>query len=197
MENKINILFQQINLDYDTRNRFQNMILDKVKINEKNGSWTFVIHNPEILDINDYKHLVELSEHSFSNVKKVYVQIVSDTKDLKKLKDYYLYALDKCKDILLFSSIFNDSLLIDDLKIEITNQEEEKQLLQILPKLNYILSLGGFDTPLEYVLNTKNNNIKDAILSDLDNIKKDVVVPSVEPVVEKPVYNNNHTGKER
>ncbi len=194
MENKINILFQQINLDYDTRNRFQNMILDKVKINEKNGSWTFVIHNPEILDINDYKHLVELSEHSFSNVKKVYVQIVSDTKDLKKLKDYYLYALDKCKDILLFSSIFNDSLLIDDLKIEITNQEEEKQLLQILPKLNYILSLGGFDTPLEYVLNTKNNNIKDAILSDLDNIKKDVVVPSVEPVVEKPVYNNNHTG---
>ena len=46
MENKINILFQQINLDYDTRNRFQNMILDKVKINEKNGSWTFVIHNP-------------------------------------------------------------------------------------------------------------------------------------------------------
>ena len=58
MENKINILFQQINLDYDTRNRFQNMILDKVKINEKNGSWTFVIHNPEILDINDYKHLV-------------------------------------------------------------------------------------------------------------------------------------------
>ena len=194
MENKINILFQQINLDYDTRNRFQNMILDKVKINEKNGSWTFVIHNPEILDINDYKHLVELSEHSFSNVKKVYIQIVSDTKDLKKLKDYYLYALDKCKDILLFSSIFNDSLLIDDLKIEITNQEEEKQLLQILPKLNYILSLGGFDTPLEYVLNTKNNNIKDAILSDLDNIKKDVVVPSVEPVVEKPVYNNNHTG---
>ena len=193
MENKINILFQQINLDYDTRNRFQNMILDKVKINEKNGSWTFVIHNPEILDINDYKHLVELSEHSFSNVKKVYVQIVSDTKDLKKLKDYYLYALDKCKDILLFSSIFNDSLLIDDLKIEITNQEEEKQLLQILPKLNYILSLGGFDTPLEYVLNTKNNNIKDAILSDLDNIKKDVVVPNVEPVVEKPVYNNNHT----
>ena len=194
MENKINILFQQINLDYDTRNRFQNMILDKVKINEKNGSWTFIIHNPEILDINDYKHLVELSEHSFSNVKKVYIQIVSDTKDLKKLKDYYLYALDKCKDILLFSSIFNDSLLIDDLKIEITNQEEEKQLLQILPKLNYILSLGGFDTPLEYVLNTKNNNIKDAILSDLDNIKKDVVVPSVEPVVEKPVYNNNHTG---
>ena len=194
MENKINILFQQINLDYDTRNRFQNMILDKVKINEKNGSWTFVIHNPEILDINDYKHLVELSEHSFSNVKKVYIQIVSDTKDLKKLKDYYLYALDKCKDILLFSSNFNDSLLIDDLKIEITNQEEEKQLLQILPKLNYILSLGGFDTPLEYVLNTKNNNIKDAILSDLDNIKKDVVVPSVEPVVEKPVYNSNHTG---
>ena len=47
---------------------------------------------------------------------------------------------------------------------------------------------------MEYVLNTKNNNIKDAILSDLDNIKKDVVVPSVEPVVEKPVYNNNHTG---
>ena len=82
------------------------------------------------------------------------VVIISDTKDLKKLKDYYLYALDKCKDILLFSSIFNDSLIIDDLKIEITNQEEEKQLLQILPKLNYILSLGGFDTPLEYVLNT-------------------------------------------
>ena len=140
-ENKIKILFDQIHLDDLTREKLNGMLLEKVKVNEKSGSWTFVLTSPEVLDLEDYKRLVELSKHAFQNIKEVFIQIVPTTKTLTKLKDYYIYALEQTKDILLFASIFNDSLLPDELKIEVSNEEEEKQVLQILPKLNYLLSL--------------------------------------------------------
>ena len=54
-ENKIKILFDQINLDVETRNRLNEVTLEKVKVNEKNGSWTFILNSKEILELNDYK----------------------------------------------------------------------------------------------------------------------------------------------
>lgn len=191
-ENKINILFNQIKLDSDTKERLSDMFLDKIKVNNKNKSWTFVIKCRETIDINDYINLVNLSNNAFHNVKDVFIQIVPEKKDLTKLNDYYLYALSKCKDILLFSSIFNDSLLPNELKIEVSNTEEEKQLKQILPKLNYILSLGGFDN-LEIYLNLeKENIIRDAIKKDLSAITKKVPVVKETVKEEKPTYYKNN-----
>ncbi len=193
-ENKINILFDQINLDSNTRNKLSGITLEKVKVNEKNGSWTFVLNSESTLDVDDYKTLVELSDNAFRNVKSVYIQVVASNKDLSKLNDYYLYALEKCRDILLFSSIFNDNLIIDDFKIEVSNNEEEKQLQQILPKLNYILFLAGFDTPLDIFLNPeKDNSIKNAILSDLNDIKKDITIDTnTSTDTEKSNYRSNN-----
>ena len=190
-ENKIQILFDQIHLDSDTRERLSSMLLEKVKVNEKNGSWTFVLTNPEILSLDDYKHLVELACHAFRNIKEVYIQIIPTVEDLTKLKDYYQYALEQCKDILLFASVFNDNLVSDELKIEVNNEEEEKQILQILPKLNYLLNLYGFHTPLQVVLNSeKENAIKDAITKDLEKATKEIPISTPTVSEEKPVYYN-------
>ena len=189
-ENKIKILFDQINLDVDTRNRFHEMRLEKVKVNEKNGSWTFVLSNPEVLALEDYQKLEKLSKDAFQNIKDIYLQIVPTVKSLDKLKEYYQYALENVKDILLFSSMFQDNLIAEEFKIEVNNQEEEKQVNLILPKLNYLLSLYGFDTPLQVVLNLeKENSVKEMISQDLEKATKDIP-PVVETKKEenKPIF---------
>ena len=84
-ENKIKVLFDQINLDNDTREKLNGMLLEKVKVNEKNGSWTFILTNPDILDLEDYKRLEELAKLAFRNIKEVYIQIVPTQKDLTKI----------------------------------------------------------------------------------------------------------------
>ena len=71
-ENKIKILFEQINLDFETQDKLKDMYLDKVKVNEKNGSWTFVLNNPDVLELEDYKKLEDLASVAFNNIKKVY-----------------------------------------------------------------------------------------------------------------------------
>ena len=190
-ENKIKILFEQINLDNDTRNKLDKMLLNKVKVNEKVGSWTFILNNPDILDLEDYIKLEEKAKSAFQNIKEVYIQIVPDNKTKTKLKEYYLYALEKVKDKLLFAPIFSDNLIEDDLKIEVSNSEEEKQVLEFLPKLNYLLSLYGFETPLEVFINTeKENSIKNEIDKELQQATKDIpVIPVTNIEPEKPSYN--------
>lgn len=78
MNNKINILFDQIHLDQEIRNNLSEMVLEKVKVNEKNGSWTFVLKNPTILDCSDYQILEDLSIKTFSNIKHIFIQIVPE-----------------------------------------------------------------------------------------------------------------------
>ncbi len=197
-ENKIKILFDQIGLDEVTRNRFSDMLLEKVKVNEKNRSWTFVLSNPNILELADYQRLETLTKQAFSSIKEVYLQIIPRMKSLQKLKEYYRYALENTKDLLVFSSIFEDNLREEEYRIEVGNQEEEKQVQLILPKLNFLLSLYGFDTPLEVVVNLeKENETKKQILSELKEATKDIVVVPIEKkeeIQETKDYTNYRKG---
>ena len=175
-EDKIKILFEQINLDSETKEKLKDMSLDKVKVNEKNATWTFVLKNDSILDIEDYIKLEELGNHAFKNIKKVYFEIVPKFKDLTKLQDYYNYALAKLKNVLIFSDIFNNRLDVHNMTVEVVNIEEEKQLKEILPKINSLLNLYGFDVSLTIYLNMDDNDIKDIINKDLREATKNVVV---------------------
>ena len=173
------------------------MLLEKVKVNEKNGSWTFILTNPDILDLEDYKRLEELSKLAFRKIKEVYLQIIPTNKTLTKLKEYYLYALENVKDKLLFASIFSDNLVSDELKIEVSNLEEEKQVEQFLPKLNYLLSLYGFEKPLEVKINSeKQSLIQEEINKELEQATKDIPkITNQSQTEEKPTYNKgNGTG---
>lgn len=193
-ENKIKILFDQINLDDDTRSRLSEMLLEKVKVNEKNKSWTFVLNSPEILDLEDYKRLENLCKYAFTNIKDVYIQIIPVVKNLNKLKEYYQYALENTKDILIFSNIFNDNLIEENLTIEVSNSEEKKQVNMLLPKLNYLLSLYGFDINLGVIVNKDRNNIKKVIQSELEEVTKEIPAIKKDEVT---TQSNKQTGYRR
>ena len=187
-EDKIKILFDQIKLDQETIDKLADVKLEKVKVNEKNGSWTFVLDSPNVLDISDYRKLDELTCIAFNNIKHTYIEIIPKYKDFDKLKDYYSYALEKLEDVLLFSSIYSDRLNVENASIEVVNVEEEKQVNTLLPKMNKLLKLFGFDITLEATLNEEDNSIKEIIESDLKNIASEVKPLEVKHEEVKPTF---------
>ena len=177
MEDKIKILFKQLNLSDSLQEKLNELKLEKVKVNEKDGSWTFVLNSPDILDIEDYKVLEEQAVTAFNKVKKVYFEIVPKHADKNKLEEYYNYALKKLHNIISFSDIYSNRLDINSLTIEAVNTEEEKQLNDLLPKLKYLLNLYGFSIDLSVYLNTNSNTVSSAIekeLSDARNTKIEI-----------------------
>ena len=185
------ILFDQLNLDSTLREKLSDLKLEKVKVNEKDGSWTFVLESNEILDLEDYKTLEDKASIAFKNIKKIYFEIVPKHEQKEKLEEYYNYALTRLHTMLSFSNIFNDRLNILDLTIEVVNTEEEKQLTQLLPKINYLLNLYGFDIEIKINLNTNSNDISREIEKELEDATKNVKVVEYT----QSEVTNNYSGK--
>jgi len=197
-ENKINILFKQINLDEETRQRLSDLSLEKVKVNEKQGSWTFVLKSKEILSLEDYKLLTDKSRSAFRNIKNVSICINPEAINYDYLKDYFSYALTEVKDILIFSSIFQDNLIEKDNNyyIEVSNTEEENQVNSFLPKLNYLLNLYGFNLNLEIYLNIeKENSVKEEIKKELKDTMNNIPVEVPKQQVTPQTTNQTSEGK--
>ncbi|MDD6223657.1 MAG: exonuclease domain-containing protein, partial [bacterium] len=196
-ENRIHVLFDQIKLESEIREKLTNAVLEKVKVNEKNGSWTFVIQTETILSLADYQTLLERSINAFQNIKKVNICIHPFTTNHELLKDYFRYALEQCKDVLIFSKIFEDALIqIDGIYyIETTNIEEDRQVKMILPKVNYLLGLYGFSLELSTYFNAeKENVVKKEISQELEQATTNIQ-PSVELAESKilPVTKSSDT----
>ena len=123
-EDKIKILFKQLKLTEEEEKKLSFLSLSKVKVNEKVGSWIFVLKSEKVLEVNDYKLLEEKLEIAFKDIKHVSICIEPVTKDNSLLKEYFCYALTKVKDILAFAPIFQDSLIEmdDSYYIETTNK---------------------------------------------------------------------------
>ena len=178
MDDKIKILFNQINLDEEYQQHLNSLKLKTVIVSEKENSWTFVIESEDILNENDYAIIDKLVKEAFENIHIVKIQIQPKNIDNKKVKDYYNYALNKCKNILTISNIFSDSLLEKDNEffLVVENNAEEKQANQIIDKLNSEYKLYGFDIEIKILLDeSKREETKNAILSDIINLPKTII----------------------
>ena len=199
---KIQILFDQIGLTEEERERFQDLSLVKVKVNEKNSSWTFVLESNDVLELEEYQLLEKKATTAFSNIKKVRFEITPKHKNFSHLQEYYEYALEQVKKILVYAPIFKDCLLEMDGKyvIESTNQEEEKQVKEILPKLNYLLGLFGFEIEVGTYLNLEKEHqfreeINNEIKASSSNIKPLEVKEEVKPSKTYNTYPKKEDGK--
>ena len=184
MDNKINILFEQLKLDSDTINKLSDLTLDKVKVNEKNSSYTFVLNSNDILDLDLYKLLEEKAIRAFKNVKHIYFEIIPKNKTNKYLEEYYLYSLSKLTNIVLFSSIFNDRLDINNHFINVYNNEELDKANLLVPKINSLLRLFGYDINLNTNL-LDNNKIKEEIENDIKSIESVNIKDYKQPIKEE------------
>lgn len=187
-ENKIKIFFQQLKLDENQIEKFKDLSLVKIKVNEENSSWTFVLESKDVLELEDYQFLEERAKETFPQIKKVRLEITPKYKSFEKLQSYYEYALSQLKEQLIYAEIFKDCLLVKEGEyvIEATNDEEEKQVQEILPKLNYLLNLYGFDIEVGTVLNeAKENEFRETIHQEIkdatSNVKKVEVKQETKP----------------
>jgi len=103
-ENRIQILFEQLKLEDEQKDKLKDLILEKVIVHEKDNSWTFVIKSKNILDLADYLLLSEKSKIAFQNIKKAYILIEPEEINYQLLQSYYHQALTEVKDILIFSN---------------------------------------------------------------------------------------------
>ncbi len=185
-ENKIQILFQQLKLSEQEIEKFQDLSLVKVKVNEENSSWTFVLESKDVLDLEDYKFLEGKAKETFHHIDKVRLEITPKYKSFDKLQAYYEYALNQLKEQLIYAPIFADCLIEKEGEyfIESTNPEEERQVQEILPKLDYLLNLYGFDIQVGTYLNEeKENEFQEEIHQEIKEATSNVkpVEVKVEP----------------
>ncbi|MDD3241621.1 MAG: PolC-type DNA polymerase III [Bacilli bacterium] len=197
MEDKIQILFRQLKLDNEHIEKFKDLSLKKVIVNQKHNIWTFVIVSPSLLELDDYILFDKKAKEAFNNIREVYIKIESDKQEKEKVLEYYNFILDKCKKTLLIANIFSDSLTrVEDNKyvIETENVVEEKQAKTIIKEVNFWYNLCGFSIEVGVSLNLeKENSIKDVIKSSLDvdldvkPVVKNIPV-KIEEKEEKKVY---------
>ena len=203
-EDKIKILFKQLNLTEEEIEKYKNLGLEKVKVNEKNGSWTFVLKNDTNLPLSDYQLLEYKSRDAFENIKIVNINIDPINEDYSHFNDYLSYALKQVKDILVFAPIYIDSVINveGNYYIETTNVEEDKDVNSFLPKLNYLLNLYGYKADIKTKLNSeKEHSVKEEINEELKNATSNIKKVEVKPVTEekpfKPANSSNGGGYRR
>lgn len=185
---KIQILFEQLRLTEEEKNRFSDLSLVKVKVNEQNSSWTFVLESNDVLSLEDYQLLEEKAIQAFTSIKKVRIEITPKYKNFNRLQEYYEYALEEVKKILIYAPIFKNCLLWMNEKyvIESTNIEEEKQVQEILPKLNYLLGLYGFDIEVGTYLNLeKEHKFREEINKEIKEASSNLKPIEIKETVEK------------
>ncbi len=183
-QDKISILFEQIGLEEQEKERLKDLSLVKVKVNEKNGSWTFVLESKDVLRLEEYQLLEEKTKNAFQNIKEVRIEITPKHKSFDLLQEYYEYALEKVRELLIYALIFKDCLLLMDggYVIESTNVEEEKQVKEILPKLNYLLGLYGFDIEIGTYLNLeKEHEFREEITNEIKQASTQVKPVEIDP----------------
>jgi len=176
--NKIKILFEQMNLNNEEQQRYQNLELIEVNIDRKEGLWVFVIKSPEVL-LKDYFFLFEDKlKEAFKNIKTVKLRIIPTIKDNNKLLDYYPKIIEQLQVISPLASLFLDNLSLIDNKLilEASNIAEKKQLEDLLPYIKERYLDFGYSDNLEIVLNEEKR--KETISEIQEAITKtDIKVP--------------------
>lgn len=189
MDEKIKILFSQIHLPEEYQERWKDFVLKEVQVSTKEESWTFVISTREILPKEEYEVFEKLTEEAFQNIRRVYLKIEPEKVEEEKIEDYYDYALDHAKDLLAVAHIFSESLKKNEegaYYIEVENKAEEKQVTEILDRVNEWLHRFGFPKDLYIYLNEeKRLETKEEILADMKTIPKLVKPIEKEPSSEK------------
>ena len=195
---KIQILFEQMKLSDEKKELYKTMTLDSVVVDNKNDSWNFLIKNDTNLKLDDYIYFDNSLKEAFNNIKNVSFKLLPDIKDFNLINDYYVYALDLCKDKLLVANIFKDSLKIDNnnIYIETENTAEENQIKTIIEDIKFYFNKFGFDGNIEIRRNEEKrqntlNEIKEYMAKAEIEASNEVIVETKkeEPVKKEYGYN--------
>ena len=146
MDDKLQLLLNQIKIDDSKRNSFKNGKLNKIVCNKAKNKYVFCLSLNTPLPLNLYEEFNQKLKQRF-NVKSIKSQISTISFDIDLLTDYYIHFLENySKEAPLLKTFVNIPLKLDDdnLLIELTNKAEEMKLNSIKKPLEKDLNNAGF-----------------------------------------------------
>ena len=146
MDDKLQLLLNQIKIDESKRNSFKNGKLNKIVCNKAKDKYVFCLSLNTPLPLNLYEEFNQKLKQRF-NVKSIKSQISTISFDIDLLTDYYIHFLENySKEAPLLKMFVNIPLKLDDdnLLIELTNKAEEMKFNSIKKPLEKDLNNAGF-----------------------------------------------------
>lgn len=186
MDSKIKTLITELNIE-EYEDELKSCLLSDITINKKNKTSCFNLKNDTNLKVDTYKDIFNrLNDKYKEYYKRMGLTIKCDNPNMDYFKDYYLYALELCKDKEVLSLNFSDDLIEEDghFFIEVSNKGEEHQVKNMLDKLNSLLSSFGYDIELSIKMNKEKDNY---IKEEISKAKEEVVIPEKVAPKEKEV----------
>ena len=184
MDDKLQLLLNQIKIDESKRTSFKNGKLNKIVCNKAKDKYVFCLSLNTPLPLNLYEEFNQKLKQRF-NVKSIKSQISTINFDIDILTDYYIHFLENySKEAPLLKMFVNIPLKLDDdnLLIELTNKAEEMKFNSIKKPLEKDLNNAGFKIKVI----TKINEEKAEALREEIEKEKTKVIPKVAPKKESP-----------
>jgi len=198
MNDKMNILFEQMHLTEEQKKPYTSLKLKEVIVNSKENLWTFVIENESILPFDDFFFFQNKLKSAFQNIKSIQLKIEVEKEDSDKLKEYYPYIIEQIKEKWIIANIFVDSLKEIDGKygIEVENIAEKRQVEEMIETIQTIANNCGFKNKIEIFLNEeKRKETKETIEAQIKQVDM-TPIPKQEETIEKPKVEKTYRRRE-
>ena len=185
MDDKLQLLLEQIKLNENQKNSFKNGKLNKIVCNKTKDKYVFCLSLTNPLPLQTYLEFNKKLKTRFFNFKSIKSQINTNNFNIELLTEYYRHFLENySKEAPLLKMFVTTSLTLDDdnLLIDLTNKAEEMKFNSIKKQLEKDLKWSGFNIKII----TKINEEKAEELREEIEKEKTKIIPKVAPKKENP-----------
>lgn len=185
MDDKLQLLLEQIKLNENQKNSFKNGKLNKIVCNKTKDKYVFCLSLTNPLPLQTYLEFSKKLKTRFFNFKSIKSQINTNNFSIELLTEYYRHFLENySKEAPLLKMFVTTSLTLDDdnLLIDLTNKAEEMKFNSIKKQLEKDLKSSGFNIKII----TKINEEKAEELREEIEKEKTKIIPKVAPKKENP-----------
>ena len=185
MDDKLQLLLEQIKLNENQKNSFKNGKLNKIVCNKTKDKYVFCLSLTNPLPLQTYLEFNKKLKTRFFNFKSIKSQINTNNFNIELLTEYYRHFLENySKEAPLLKMFVTTSLTLDDdnLLIDLTNKAEEMKFNSIKKQLEKDLKSSGFNIKII----TKINEEKAEELREEIEKEKTKIIPKVTPKKENP-----------
>ncbi len=184
MQDKLQILFEQINFPKEEQEYFKKAVLTRIIGNHARDTYHFVIEMDSILPPHVFGMLKEAMKQGFPTIRKTVLTIVNHGTLEPHLKDYYTYFIKEyMKENPSLSLFLENKITITEniITLEVRNLAEKMKFQAIGDDFLRDLKSAGFgDCGLSIIINpVESEEIHASIMEDLKEATKEVTVAEV------------------
>ena len=184
MDDKIKLLINQIQIDENEKQFFENGKLTKIICNKNKDKYVFCLSLNKPLPLKTYENLNQKLKKHF-NVKMIKTQITTNKFDIENITEYYRHFLENySKEAPLLKMFVNAQISLDEdnLIVSIINKAEKMKFDSIKQSLENDLKNAGFNIKIIVKIDEeKAQELREEIEKE-----KNKIIPKSAPKKEKP-----------